>query len=72
MTRNWTRAVLAALLATTCAGVACSPKAPEPQAAAKAKAAVGTGGFDLTGIDKNVKPGDDTLYLPPEQRVRIW
>jgi predicted metalloendopeptidase len=46
-------------MVTTCAGVACSTKAPEPQAPPTAKAAVGAWGFDLTGMDKHVKPGDD-------------
>ena len=58
MIRSWTRAALAVAMAMTSAGVACSVKAPE-QAAAKPRPVVGTWGFDLTGMDKNVKPGDD-------------
>lgn len=31
----------------------------------------GTWGFDLSGRDLSVKPGDK-LYLKPEDRVKIW
>ncbi len=46
-----TAALLAAIAATACIAVAATAPAP--------KAAIGAWGFDLAGMDRSVKPGDD-------------
>ena len=59
MTSTWHRTAAAVLIATTCGSLACSRPDETPAAPPRPQAQVGAWGFDLTGMDKRVKPGDD-------------